>query len=58
MEDVRCELQRLMEIGKQFRRFSFTCLEMDEKLDGEAMVAFYETFRQCASEASKSPRSF
>jgi len=58
MEDVRCELQRLMGIGKQFRRFSFTCLEMDEKLDGEVMAAFYETFRECAEEASKSAPSF
>jgi hypothetical protein len=55
--EVRCELQRLMAIGGKIPKFSFTCLEVDAQLDGDVLLAFHETFRQCAMEASASARS-
>jgi hypothetical protein len=51
-DDLRDELQRLMHIGKQFPAFTFTCLELDEKLDGECILTFFDVFAKCAREAN------
>jgi hypothetical protein len=47
-KEIREELLRLMRAGKCFSTFSFTCLELDTKLDGEPILAFLETFARCA----------
>jgi hypothetical protein len=47
-EAIRAELRRLMEAGKRFRAFTFTCWEVDVQLDGEPIRAFCEIFKQCA----------
>jgi hypothetical protein len=46
--EIRAELLRLMRVGNRFRAFTFTCLEVDTKLDGELISAFCETFQECA----------
>lgn len=51
-EDIRDELRRLMRIGKVFSSFTFTCLELDEKLDGDAIRAFFDVFAKCAEETA------
>jgi hypothetical protein len=51
-EEVRAELLRLMRVGQRFRAFTFTCLEIDTKLDGDSIFAFCETFGRCAEEAN------
>jgi hypothetical protein len=48
MDEIRAELQRLMGLGKRFREFSFTLLEIDTQLGGDLIFDFHETFRQCA----------
>lgn len=50
-DNIRTELLRLMRLGKQFPSFSFTCLELDEKLDGHVIRRFFEIFAQCAKKA-------
>jgi hypothetical protein len=50
-EEIRGELERLMRIGKKFLKFTFSCLELDEKLDGERIFEFYEIFARSAQEA-------
>jgi len=45
---IRAELLRLMQVGKRFRACTFTCLEVDTKLDGDLIFAFCETFQRCA----------
>jgi hypothetical protein len=52
-DDIRAELRRLMQIGKLFPSFTFTCLELDEKLDGDKIRAFFETFAQCARDVGE-----
>ena len=52
MPEIREELRRLMQVGKRFRAFSFTLLEVDEKLGADLIFAFYDTFQQCARDAS------
>ena len=47
--EVREELMRIMALGKQFPAFSFTLLEIDAKLDGQPLLDFLETFRECAA---------
>ena len=47
-EEIRDELLRLMKIGDRFQAFTFSCLEIDTKLDRDLIFAFCETFRQCA----------
>jgi hypothetical protein len=49
---IRDELMRLMQVGKQFRAFTFSCLELDTNLDGEPISTFFETFEQCARDAN------
>ncbi len=51
-EEIRGELLRLMRVGQRFRAFTFTCLEIDTKLDGERIFAFCETFGECAEEVN------
>lgn len=51
--DMAEELTRLMIIGRRFRRFSFTMLEMDTRLDGDPIHMFYETFQRCARDCSR-----
>ena len=51
-DDIRTELLRLMRVGKQFPSFTFTCLELDEKLDGAVVRSFFEVFSQCAREVN------
>jgi hypothetical protein len=51
-EDTRAELLRLMRLGRRFQAFTFTCLEIDTKLDGDPILAFGEIFRSCAEETS------
>ena len=41
-----------MRIGSRFREFSFTCLELDTKLDGEPISSFCDVFQQCARESA------
>jgi hypothetical protein len=53
MDDVGRELLRLMELGKRFRAFSFTLLEVDSRLGGDVLFEFHETFRRCAMGAAK-----
>jgi hypothetical protein len=52
MDEIRAELLRLMGMGKRFPAFSFTMLEIDAQLDGDLLLEFHETFRQCAQERS------
>jgi hypothetical protein len=51
-EETRAELLRLMEAGKRFHAFSFTCLEVDTKLDGDLIASFCENFERCAQMAN------
>jgi hypothetical protein len=51
-DDIREELLRLMRIGKAFSSFSFTCLELDEKLDGDVIRAFFDIFAKCTDGAA------
>ena len=51
-DDIRTELLRLMRIGIQFPSFTFTCLEFDQKLDGDLILAFFETFTRCAGDVN------
>jgi hypothetical protein len=52
MDEIRAELLRLMGMGKRFPAFSFTMLEIDAQLDGDLLLEFHETFRQCAQEST------
>jgi hypothetical protein len=52
-DEIRAELLRLMRLGDRFQTFTFTCLEIDTKLDGDPIFAFCKTFRQCAQETHK-----
>jgi hypothetical protein len=54
-EEIGRELLRLMRLGSHFGAFSFTCLEVDTRLDGDPILAFYETFQRCAREADQNP---
>jgi hypothetical protein len=49
IDEIREELLRLMTVGRAFRSFSFTILEIDQKLAGQRIFEFYDLFRQCAS---------
>ena len=47
------ELRRLMQLGRRFRAFSFTLLEVDAKLGEDLIFAFHDTFQQCAATATE-----
>ena len=49
IDEIREELLRLMTLGRAFRNFSFTILEIDQKLASQRIFEFYDVFRQCAS---------
>ena len=44
------ELSRLMAIGKRFRRFTFTLLEIDSQLADRGLEGFVELFCRCAAD--------
>jgi hypothetical protein len=49
IEEIREELLRLMTIGKAFRSFSFSLLEIDQELGKGKIFEFFEVFRECAA---------
>jgi hypothetical protein len=53
-DEIGAELRRLMQLGKRFAAFSFTMLEVDGRLAGDALFAFHETFRRAALDCSAS----
>jgi hypothetical protein len=42
----------LMQIGRSFRSFTFTLLEIDQELGDGKIFEFYEVFKTCDAEAS------
>jgi hypothetical protein len=47
-EDIGEELERIMSIGRQFPRFSFSLLELDAELAQGKVFEFHEAFRAAA----------
>ena len=57
MDEVRGELTRLMELGKNFAAFSFTLLEIDTNIGGDLLFEFHETFRESTMRSDRGTNS-
>jgi hypothetical protein len=52
LDDIRAELTRLMTIGRRFRSFSFSLLEIDQELGKGKVFEFFDAFQECARKSA------